>query len=196
MFVNELEGCFGKLGESEKQWVFENLERLDDSSKMNIMHELREHRGTISIPVMQKVLEKVTGKKARVYFWAVCLECDCEYDYTLPMCPSCFDRGLDCRAKAVKKSEFKPPMKVIKYNKTYMNGDKNEPTCFSCIHKSQSYCPNFGNPNWSCKREEFEYCECKTCCGIAKKTNRQLQESNKENKISYAVPLKNIKREM
>lgn len=192
MFINELEGCFGKLGDSEKQWVNENLEKLDESVKMNIMHELREHRGTISIPVMQKVLEKVTGKKARDYFWAVCLECGCEYDYRLPMCPACFDKGLDCRAKAVKKSEFKPTFKVIKYNKQYMNGDKNEQTCFTCIHKKESYCSNFGNPNWNCHREEFESCECKMCCGIAKKANRQLQESNAEHKISYAVPFKKV----
>ena len=185
MFINELEGCFGKLGDSEKQWVTENLERLDDASKMNIMHELREHRGTISIPVMQKVLEKVTGKKARV-----CLECGCEYDYSLPMCPACFDKGLDCRAKAVKKSEFKPTFKVIKYNKQYMNGEKGEQTCFTCPHKQESYCSNFGNPDWNCHREEFESCECKICCGIAKKVNRQLQESNAEHKISYAVPFR------
>ena len=192
MFINELEGCFGKLGDSEKQWVNENLEKLDESVKMNIMHELREHRGTITIPVMQKVLEKVTGKKARDDFWAVCLECGCEYDYRLPMCPACFDKGLDCRAKAVKKSEFKPTFKVIKYNKQYMNGDKNEQTCFTCIHKKESYCSNFGNPNWNCHREEFESCECKMCCGIAKKANRQLQESNAEHKISYAVPFKKV----
>ena len=190
MFVNELEGYFGKLGDSEKQWVNENLERLDDTSKMNIVHELREHRGTISIPVMQKVLEKVTGKKARVYFWAVCLECGCEYDYGLPMCPACYEKGLDCRTKAVKKSEFKPPMSVIKYNKQYMNGDKNEQTCFTCPNKKESYCSNFGNPDWNCHREEFEYCNCKMCCGIAKKANRQLQESRSEQKLSYAVPIR------
>ena len=190
MFINELEGCFGKLGDSEKQWVSENLERLEDTTKMNIMHELREHRGTISIPVMQKVLEKVTGKKARVYFWAVCLECGCEYDYSLPMCPACFDKGLECRAKAVKKSEFKPNMTVIKYNKQYMKGDKNEQTCFSCINKENSYCPHFGNPDWNCHREEFEMCNCKMCCGVAKKENRKLQESNEEQKLSYAVPLR------
>ena len=192
MFVNELEGCFGKLGDSEKQWVSENLERLDDTTKMNIMHELREHRGTISIPVMQKVLEKVTGKKARIYFWAVCLECGCEYDYLLPLCPNCFEKGLECRAKAVKKSEFKPNMTVIKYNKQYMRGDKNEPTCFSCIHKKESYCSHFGNPDWNCHREEFEMCNCKMCCGIAKKENRQFQEQNKEQKISYAIPFKRV----
>lgn len=190
MFINELEGCFGKLGDSEKQWVSENLERLDDTSKMNIMHELREHRGTISVPVMQKVLEKVTGKKARVYYWSVCLECGCEYDYRLPMCPACFDKGLDCRAKAVRKSEFKPPMKVIKYNKQYMSGDENEQVCFTCPNKKESYCSNFGNPDWNCHREEFETCECKMCCGIAKKANRQLQGNNTENKISYAVPFR------
>lgn len=192
MFINELEGCFGKLGESEKQWISENLERLDDTAKMNIMHELREHRGVISIPVMQKVLEKVTGKKARVYFWAVCLECGSEYDYSLPMCPACFDKGLDCRAKAVRKSEFKPNMTVIKYNKQYINGDKGEQTCFSCLHKKESYCSHFGNPDWTCHREEFESCNCALCCATAKKANRQLQQSNEEHKISYAVPIKKV----
>lgn len=190
MFVNELEGCLGKLGDAEKQWVTENLEKLDDSSKMNIMHELREHRGVITVQVIQKVFEKVTGKKARIYFWAVCLECGCEYDYSLPMCPNCFDKGLECRAKAVRKSEFAPNMKVVKYNKQYFNGDANEQTCYTCLAKKESFCPHFGNPNWTCHREEFEYCNCKMCCGKAKADNRKLEESKKEQKFSYAVPLR------
>ena len=105
---------------------------------------------------------------------------------------ACFDKGLDCRTKAVRKSEFKPTFKVIKYNKQYMNGDKNEQTCFTCIHKKESYCPHFGNPDWTCHREEFEMCECKMCCGIAKKENRQLQDNNAEHKVSYAVPFKKV----
>ena len=196
MFINELEGYFGKFEENEKSWIEDNVERLDEETKSRFFTALKDaHKDTSYVPdiaTMKRVFEKVAEKKAKSYFWAVCLECGCEYDYSLPMCPACFDKGLDCRAKAVKKSEFKPTFKVIKYNKQYMNGEKGEQTCFTCPHKKESYCSNFGNPDWNCHREEFESCECKICCGIAKKVNRQLQESNAEHKISYAVPFKKV----
>ena len=106
------------------------------------------------------------------------------------MCPACYDKGLECRARAVKKSEFQPPAKVIKYNKKYLNGDKGETVCFNCVHKKQSFCKNYGNPNWTCRREEFESCECRMCCAVTKKANKALEESKKEIKSGYAIPLK------
>jgi hypothetical protein len=142
---------------------------------------------------MKNLLIRVTGKRPKQYFWAVCLECGCEYDYDLPMCPACYEKGLDCRAKAVKKSDFQPPMKVVRYNKPYMNGDKDETICFNCVHKNQSFCKNYGNPNWSCRREEFESCNCARCCAVAKRYNAELEKNKNENKIIYAVPLKAVK---
>lgn len=195
MVINELEGFYGKATEDEKQWVAVNLEKLDADLQSKFLAELHKiHKdGFPDISIMKNLLVRVTGKRPKQYVWAVCLECGCEYDYRLPMCPACFDNGLDCRAKSVKVSDFKPPMKVIKYNKQYLNGDKNETVCYNCVHKNQSFCPNYGNPNWNCNREEFESCPCARCCAVAKKYNAELEKNRSGNKITYAMPLKGVK---
>jgi hypothetical protein len=159
---------------------------------LNFSRELQNYK-EITILALKKVYQEITGKKAKEHIWAICLECGCEYDYGLPMCPACYDKGFDCRARAVKKSEFQPPMKVIKYNKQYQNGDKGETVCYNCVHKSGSFCKNFGNPNWNCHREEFESCNCARCCAVAKRYNAELEKNKNENKIIYAVPLKAVK---
>lgn len=189
MFIDEVEGKHGKIGEEEKQWISENLEKLSDGEKLGILRELENYK-TITVKILKDIYTAITGKKAKGYFWALCLECGCEYDYGLPMCPACYNNGLDCRAKAIKTSEFQPPMKVIRYNKQYMNGDKNETVCYNCVHKNQSFCKNYGNPNWNCNREEFESCSCSRCCAIAKRYNAELEKSRNQNKFSYAMPLK------
>ena len=189
MFVDEIENQHGKLGDLEKQWISENLEKLADDVKLNFSRELQNYK-VITVNVLKNVYTAVTGKKCKGYYWAVCLECGCEYDYELPMCPACYEKGLDCRAKAVKKSDFQPPMKLVRYNKSYMNGDKGETVCFNCVHKNQSFCQNYGNPNWNCKREEFESCPCARCCAVAKKYNEELEKNRSGNKMSYAMPLK------
>lgn len=193
MFVDEIENQHGKLGDLEKQWISENTEKLADDVKLNFSRELQNYK-VITVNVLKNVYIAVTGKKCKGYYWAVCLECGCEYDYELPMCPKCFENDLECRAKAVKASEFQPPLKVIRYNKKYLNGGTNETTCYNCVHKNNSFCRNFGNPNRECKREEFESCPCTRCCGILKAEQRKLDDAKKpEKKYTYAVPLKGVK---
>lgn len=188
MFIDELKSLH-KIGADEEQWISENVENLDENQKLNFSRELQNYK-EITILVLKKVYQGVTGKQSRGYFWAVCLECGCEYDYRLPMCPNCYDNNLECRAKAVKKSEFQPPFKVIRYNKQYLNGEKNEKICYSCESKKESYCKHFGQTTWNCGKEEFESCECRMCCAIAKKANKVLEENKKETKSGYAIPLK------
>lgn len=190
--INELESRFGTATDEQKKWVAENLGNLEEEQKEIFLRELNKaSNGKFpDIPLMKNLMIRITGKRPKEYIWAVCLECGCEYDYGLPMCPACYDKGLDCRARAVKKSEFQPPMKVVKYNKQYLNGDKGETVCFNCVHKKQSFCKNYGNPNWTCRREEYESCNCARCCAVAKKINAELEKSRADNKISYAMPLK------
>ena len=192
--LEKLQEIYGEFDESTRKWISENLKNLGEENEANYLRVIQEEhskrQGKPDIRKLKIILEKITGKKAREFIWAVCLECGCEYDYGLPMCPDCYDRGFECRAKAVKKSEFQPPMKVINYNKQYLNGDKGETVCYKCVHKKQSYCKNYGNPNWNCGREEFESCVCSRCCAIAKRINAELEKNRNENKVSYAVPLK------
>ena len=188
--VERLEKFYGKIPEEEKAWIDDNINSLTDEQKgkfykaLTTVHEFK--NGYPEISTMAEVFKKTMNKAPKSYAWSVCLECGCEYDYRLAYCPACYAKEMMCTAKAVKKSNIKPS--IIQYNKTYLNGGNGETTCFNCEHKKNSYCKNFGNPNWNCKREEFEMCNCKICCSMAKRENQKL--AGKEIKTSFAIPLK------
>jgi len=188
MFVDEVEGKHGKLGDLERQWISENLEKLADNEKLNILRELENYK-VITLKVIKEVYTAITGKKCNGYYWAVCLECGCEYDYDLPMCPACYEKKLECRARAIKTSEFQPPMKVVRYNKTFLKYE-NEHSCFNCENRKESYCPHFGNPYYNCNSEELHSCGCNACCSTLKSAQRKVDEWRKKgNKQNYAKPL-------
>lgn len=189
MFINELEGFFGELGEDERLWVADNLEKLDEDTKSRFFNELNQaHKNKNlkpDISELKKVLEKVTGKKPKIYFWSVCMECGTEYAYTLPICPGCFKKGLECREIAVKKSDCPPPAKVIQFNKEYfIQGEKD---CYSCEYSELSKCKNFGNEKWNCN--ELSTCKCASCCVKNKHENEKYAKENQKIKISFARPL-------
>ena len=189
MFINELEGFFGELGEEERLWVADNLEKLDEDTKSKFFNELNQaHKNKNlkpDISELKKVLEKVTGKKPKTYFWSVCMECGTEYAYTLPICPGCYLKGLECRTIAVKKSDCPPPAKVIQFNKEYfIQGEKD---CYSCEYSELSKCKNFGNEKWNCN--ELSTCKCASCCVKNKHENEKYAKENQKIKISFARPL-------
>lgn len=194
--LEALEEIYGEFEENEKKWITENLKNLGEENEQKYLQVIQEEhsrrQGKPDIHKMKKVLEKVTGKKPKSYIWAVCNNCKCEYDYRLPMCPKCYENGLRCTSLSVKMSEFQPPVKVIRYNKRYIeNADKNEPVCYNCEHKENSYCPHFGDPDFTCRREDFEYCPCKRCCSYNKRRNAEIKQEREvsEDKYPMAVPL-------
>lgn len=192
-FIKELEDCFGKFDEAEKSWAFDNLNRLDEESKKKFFSLLKDKHEKknepLSIYEMGEILEKVSGKKARTYFWSVCMECGAEYAYGLPMCPACYRRGLSCRTYAVKKSEFPPPAKVFRFNKEYF--EQGERSCYDCPDTELSYCSNFGNEKYDCN--DLRNCKCAACCVKLKHENQKLMKGSQEVKTSYAVPLNQTK---
>lgn len=192
MFIDDVKEYYGQISEESQQIIKDVIDKYSKSEIESLKNDFFKKfpLGQFPTPDKLSAFFDEHKPKAKTYYWAVCLECGCEYDYALPMCPECYDKGFDCRAKAVKKSEFKPTFKVIKYNKQYLNGAKGEPTCYTCVHKKESYCSHFGDSDWQCHREEYEMCECKLCCGKVKAENRKLLESMKDKKVSYAVPLK------
>lgn len=192
MFIDDVKEYYGQIGEEATQIINDVITKYSKSEIEGLKSEFFKKFPAGQFPDTEKLnlFFDEHKPKAKTYYWAVCLECGCEYDYALPMCPECYDKGFDCRTKAVKKSEFKPTFKVIKYNKQYMNGAKGEPTCYTCLQKKESYCAHFGNAEWQCHKEEYEMCECKLCCAKAKSENRKLEESMKGKTFSYAVPLK------
>lgn len=188
MMIEQIQGYYGTLPEQEQKWISENLEQLSEEQQMNFLHELNEqhgrNQGKPDIKRMAKVLQKVTGQKAKVYFWSVCASCGCEYDYRLTMCPKCYDEGYECRAYTVRQSEFQPPFaKIVRYNKTYI-GDSEKPGCYNCVHRKESYCPNFGDPKYTCY--EYRECKCAPCCS----QHKPKENGNTVTKIDFRKPIR------
>ena len=193
MIINELEGFYGKATDEEKQWVAERVETQNEEIQQNFLHALHQNhkKGFPSIFIMKGILAQVTGRRQTGFYWAVCLECGCEYDYNLPMCPSCYKNGLECRSVEIKTSELKPPAKVIRYNKQYIL--QNEKSCYDCEFTELSFCHHFGQVDWQCRN--ISQCKCASCCITNKRANEKIARNNERTKISYARPLKKINAE-
>lgn len=193
MIFQELSNQFGKGSQEQAEWISKNVEKLGEEEKKNFLSKLLE-MDLMDFPTigdMKKVYQDVTGKKPPVYYWSKCLECGAEYDYQLPLCPVCYDNGLECRAYAVKTSENQPPFKVIRYNKKYLQGINDNQNCYSCPNRKMSFCPHFGQVGYECK--EFRECKCFPCCSKARKGEEELLEQQKqERKPVYAKPFKKI----
>ena len=111
-----------KLGDEEKRWIEQNIAGFSSDAKDKFMdllcEEQKKAKGCPDISMLGRILQAVTGKAPKVYYWSVCLECHTGYDYRLPMCPKCYDNGLACYDREIKISDFPPPMNVIRYNYT------------------------------------------------------------------------------
>lgn len=192
--ITQIEMVYGFMPEAEKTWIENNLKYLNASERENYLNILRQEnparKGKPTVQMLQKVLTKTTGKKPPVYFWSVCVECGCEYDYKLTMCPACYEQGFECRVYAVKTSETGIPSNVIRYNKTVPQSPDGEKICYDCEDRELSYCRNFGNPDWYCK--DFQNCKCASCCVKHKKFNAEVKKC-RTSKITYRIPLKKAK---
>ena len=191
--VQRIESYYGKeLGAEEARWVEQNLDGLtaEDCDKfIDVLGNVhRKGRGCPDIASMSKARLTIKDSK-KTYFWAICCECGCEYDYRLMLCPKCYEKGYKCTDKEIKVSDCRPPMKVIRYNKTFVNyknaqGQK-EMSCYRCEARELSFCPNFGNPDWNCM--EYRNCKCNVCCAMERRANSRMKENKGEK--HYAIPL-------
>ena len=186
--LTKIQMVYGFLPEEEKSWIENNLKYLNESEQENYMNILRQEnparRGQPTVQMLQKVLTKVTGKAPPVYYWAVCMECGCEYDFRMPKCPACYKKDLYCSTRAVKISKDKPHIEVIRYNKSC--GDNN---CYDCDKSEMSFCFHFGQTDWVC--HNLSNCSCASCCIKEKKANQKIEENIKSGAtFSYATPIK------
>ena len=192
MQIEELEDIYGKFYDDDlRKWAIEKLKSIDGEKEeifLTVLNEIHsKKKGIPDKTQLSRAYEKVVGRKPKVYVWAVCQNCKCEYDIELPYCPECYKNGLICRAKDGRKSDFPPPAKVIRYNKTYINGDKGEMNCYDCQNKENSFCIHFGDNRWNCGKEEFEYCNCKSCCIRIKKMNENIEKGRAKSTDNYPI---------
>jgi hypothetical protein len=186
--LNEIQMVYGFLDEETKKWVEEKTRYLTEEQKQVFLDTLKkEYPAKKGIPdkeSLQRVLTKVTGKAPTVYFWAVCMECGCEYDFSLPKCPDCYHKNLLCSVRSVRTSMEKPPAKVIRYNKPC--GENN---CYDCQNTELSFCYHFGKTDWQC--HNLSNCPCASCCVKEKRENEKIEARRKSGvTFKYAVPIK------
>ena len=188
MIIQDLELIYGFFRPEEKQWVEEHLKYLTETERINYLNFIKvdfpKTKGLPDIKTLKNTLLKVTGKKAPVYYWKVCADCKTEYSFQLSLCPACYEKGMDCRMYEVKKSELRPPITVIRFNKTFFRL-KGQLSCYDCISRKQSYCSHFGQTDWECR--EFRDCSCSKCCIEYKKWNEKNVKQYAQ--IKYGKPL-------
>lgn len=119
--------------------------------------------------------------------WQQCKVCGTNYPASQTVCYTCWRRAKDDDAEKtgnllesrfskslVLKVGYDLPNNLTRLNvdypiskdladKFYHGGGR----CFECMEKS--YCRMFGNPFYTCKKEDWEYCKCKMCCKAFRK---------------------------
>ena len=114
--------------------------------------------------------------------WRQCKVCGTSYPVSQTVCYTCWRKAkaddaektgnlLESRfAKSLAtKSGYELPGNFIRLNVDYPipkdladKFNRGGGRCFECVEKS--YCRMFGNPFYTCKREDWEYCKCRMCC--------------------------------
>lgn len=183
MLLETLEKYYGEFSEPEQDFIHKSVEILDAATQEAFYKNLTEfwgkRKGVPDLSVLSKTLRIVAPNKARVYFWAICDDCGAEYDYRFMQCPRCFLEGKKNSGYSVKKSEYQPPMKIIRWNQFTLSPSTIQVRhCVDCVEK-KFYCPIFGNPDKQCKAQDFEYCPCKKCCAYFKKANKDVGNVNR-----------------
>lgn len=117
--------------------------------------------------------EEEKENKKKKYYWAVCNDCGCNYDYVMPFCPKCTAMTRKSSGYKVKVSDELPTQRIIRWNKPWLTpyGTDNS-LCINCETPERKFCSHFGDPDYRC--EFFTTCECNKCCGYYSKLNRQM----------------------
>ena len=176
--IQRLINYYGGLGEEEQRFIREHVLKLDESVQNNFATTLMSNNPAggkkPDVAAISKAYKTVTGKSPRNYMWAICDDCKAEYDYRFESCPKCHLNGKRSSGYKVRKSDFPPPFKVIRWNQTTFYDDGKGQYCFSCPNRDEGYCRWFGDPEHMCPTSDYEVCECKKCCAIHKKGNARL----------------------
>lgn len=179
MLIDKLREYYGFPDQEQAEFIAKRTAGMTEAQQDEIAGKIIESRakrfGFPDISVLAKFLNNA-GKKTRGFYWSVCNDCKAEYDYRFVSCPKCHLAGKHSSGYKVRASEDGIPAKVIRWNQTTFNDDKKMPYCITCAHRDTGYCRWFGNPEHTCSREEYEYCECKRCCAIHKKGNARTLE--------------------
>lgn len=195
MLIERLEKYYGLADDEETRFILDKLDGYSEADEQRLYEYIISNKnrryGFPDVSFLSKVFSEIkpeSQKKNKKYYWCVCDNCGSAYSYRLSLtgCPVCWNKGFECRSYKMVVSENKPPMKVIRYNKSTRIG--NEKSCYDCEHNSLSFCGNFGNENYDCNK--LGQCKCASCCIKAKRANESIA---KESARPF-VPVKRIEK--
>ena len=175
MLIDKLRDYYGFPSAEQADFIGKRTIGMPEAQQHAIAARIIESRakrfGFPDISVLAKFLNDAGATKHKGFYWAVCDDCKAEYDYRFETCPKCLLAGKRSSGHKVKASDEAPGKNVIRWNQTTLRPDGKQKYCVECEHKDTSYCRWFGDPDHTCSREEYDYCECKKCCAVHKKAN-------------------------
>ena len=179
MLIDKLRNYYGFPEQEQVEYIAKSVLGMTEADQDAIADKIIEARskryGFPDIAFLSKFL-KNAAKKTKMYYWAICNDCKAEFDYSFIKCPACHLKGKQSSGFKIKTSENQPPAGIIRWNVMVLNPMEGFTNCVTCEHRDNSWCRWFGNPNHTCKPNEYEYCECRKCCAIHKKANVGLLE--------------------
>lgn len=175
---------YGAFGEEEIAFVDSMESKFNDDQKEKLFKEITTGRnkklGAPDVRFLEHIFKTQKPKNAKRYFWSVCTKCKTEYWYSMVYCPNCWSNGIVNEEHTVKTSEERPK-NVIRFNKSYIHPLKlkatapDEKVCYNCECRGY-FCRNFGNPDFECSRNDYDYCPCKACCVAMKDGEREWRK--------------------
>jgi hypothetical protein len=179
MLINKLRDYYGFPDNEQAQYINKKTFGMNEQEQDEIAEKIIESRskrfGFPDIATLAKFLTGIPAKKSKGFYWSVCRDCKSEYDYRFIHCPACFLKGKRNTGYFLKTSDNPPPKNVIRWNQTTLEDDGKSTYCVSCPTRDKGFCVKFGDPNYQCSSQEFEYCECKKCCALHKKANAGMK---------------------
>lgn len=180
MLINKLRDYYGFPDKEQTDYITRATqkmsEELQDDIAAKIIETRPKARGFPDISYLAKFLNDGKSKKVIGFFWSVCNDCKCEYDYKFITCPRCHLAGKKSSGYKVRASDNPPPRdRVIRWNQPIIYPPDDRKYCVNCEHRV-SFCLKFGDPDKQCSAQDFEYCPCKQCCAFHKKVNAGMKK--------------------
>ena len=180
MLIDKLRDYYGFPEPDQAEYINKRTLGMTEAQQNEIADKIIETRskrfGFPDISILAKFLNDAGTKKHKGFYWAVCDDCGAEYDYRFERCPKCHLAGKRSSGYKVRTSEDGIPGKVIRWNQTTFHPDGKMQYCVECANRDNGFCRWFGDPDHTCERSEYEYCQCKKCCVIHKKGNERMKK--------------------
>lgn len=176
MFLDEIKSYYGDIDVEAECFINDMIGKYTNNEIVELKRSFFAKFPKNQFPDIAGISKFFDNNKPKnsVYFWSKCDNCGKYFDYKFYTCPHCYRKDKKAYSYKVVKSAVKPPASTIRWNMTWFTDT--EKTCLDCENADDGFCPHFGNFEYQCSREQFEYCRCKQCCLKFRSTNRKMSE--------------------